>query len=184
MPIGPALPPTESQNYPSEGLEETPLDASSNRALLHDLTLPTVPNFDIPPSPPGSPPAGTTKKFDQFLALKKTGTHFNSKLENSAAMRNPVLMDKLLTFAGMPNGDASQYETTLSIDLWDPAAYPENAFRGPLRKARDKLAKEKEVAKTAGGRTKVDFVPAINANGVGSKSAPARGGLSNPKAER
>lgn len=78
---------------------------TTTRSLIHDLTLPTIPNFDIPASPPGSPPpaaAGTNAKFTQFLALKRKGTHFNEKLEQSSALRNPALTDKLLQFVDIP----------------------------------------------------------------------------------
>lgn len=158
-PIGPSLPSTEEAGTLPEP-QDAPSPYTNTRNLLHDLTLPSIPNFDIPPSPPGSPPPATQAKFEQFLKLKKQGTHFNSKLEDSAAMHNPALTSKLMAFVGMPDGDPAQYETSLSKDLWDPKVFPDEAFRGRLRRARDKLAKEKETERAAGGRTSVDFVPA------------------------
>lgn len=142
---------------------------SANRSLIHTLTLPTVPNMDIPPSAPGSPSSSSTQatltaKFDKFLDLKRQkGTHFNERIADSHALKNPPLMDKLLGFAGVGVSfeDASveglgQYATTLPAELWDPAAFPEWAYRGPLRKAQEKVQKER-------GREKgeaVHFVPA------------------------
>ncbi|CAN8098588.1 unnamed protein product [Discula destructiva] len=178
--IGPTLPPTEATDaYPEEmdqdGLNPHPSQAtpsspySANRSLIHTLTLPTVPNMDIPPSPPGSPSlsepqAALTAKFDKFLELKrKKGTHFNARIADSHALKNPPLMDKLLEFAGVgvafEDGSIEgpeQYATTLPTDLWDPAAFPSWAYRGPLRKAQEKVRKER-------GRDKgeaVHFVPA------------------------
>ncbi|KAK5990845.1 Meiotically up-regulated gene protein [Cladobotryum mycophilum] len=103
---------------------------------------------------------GANKKFEQFLELKKRGTHFNAKLEQSAALKNPSLMDKLLAFVDVD--EASQYETTLPSDLWDPKAFPDWAFRDRLKKTREKMVKEKEAEKASGGRSSVDFAPSAN----------------------
>lgn len=125
--------------------------------------------MDIPPSPPASPSqvtaqAALTAKFDKFLELKrKKGTHFNARIADSHALKNPPLMDKLLGFVGVgvafddgAGNGAEQYATTLPTDLWDPAAFPEWAFRGPLRKSQETVQKER-------GRERgeaVHFVPA------------------------
>lgn len=182
--IGPNLPPTEEEQlateaYPEEmdqeALTSQPEDPapsspySAARSLIHTLTLPTVPNMDIPPSPPSSPSqvtaqAALSAKFDKFLELKrKKGIHFNARIADSHALKNPPLMDKLLEFVGVgvdfDNGaieGTEQYATTLPNELWDPAAFPEWAYRGPLRKSQEKLQKER-------GREKgeaVQFVPA------------------------
>jgi hypothetical protein len=141
--------------------------------------LPAVPNLDIPPSPPGSPPPTTSKKFEQFLDLKKKGTHFNSKLAASTALKNPSLMDKLMDFVELDDQD--QYATTLSTELWNPAGFPEWAFRASLKKSQDKIRREreaeKEKEKAAGTRTALDFVPASSASGTptGSLSGTTRG---------
>lgn len=141
---------------------------SAARSLARDLTLPAVANMDIPPSPPpasGSPDPGLdalNSKFDSFLRLKRTkGVHFNARLAASSALRNPGLMDKLLVFSGLETdfsaGDedsaaaaaaaTGQYATTLVRDLWDPAAFPEWAYRGPLRRAQDRANRERERAR-------------------------------------
>ncbi|KAF7560709.1 hypothetical protein G7046_g3418 [Stylonectria norvegica] len=158
VPLGPSLPPMDEPEIVEPDSYEAPLSPySANRAQLRDLTLPSVPNLDIPPSPPGSPPPGVNKKFEHFLELKKNGVHFNAKLEQKAALKNPSSMDKLTGFAELD--EQSQYSTTLPSDLWDPNAFPEWAFRGKLRKSREKIAKEMETGKTGGGRTAIDFVP-------------------------
>ncbi|KAG6088469.1 hypothetical protein E4U15_005873 [Claviceps sp. LM218 group G6] len=173
LPLGPSLPPSdtnldslpeplpEPSPSPSSSLEaETTKPPSSpyssTRAIMHDLTLPSLPNLTIPSSPPGSPPPATTKKFQQFLHLKRQGTHFNAKLESSTALRNPSLTDKLLSFVDVTG--PAQYETTVSLDLYDPTSFPAYAHRDKLRKSREMLVKEREGEKvTARG---VDFVSA------------------------
>jgi hypothetical protein len=132
---------------------------SANRALLRDLTLPTVTNMDIPPSPPGSPPPGTNKKFEQFLELKKKGVHFNSKIAQSSALKNPGLMDKLLNFVEIDQKD--QYKTTLGTDLWDPSAFPKAAYKEQLRQSQNDIAQAR--ARTKGGA--VEFVAAGGGEG-------------------
>lgn len=90
---------------------EPPLSPySAERAAVRQLTMPSVPDFDIPGSP--DPDAAATsaaalaalnKKFATFLELKqKKDTHFNARLAQSDAMKNPALMDKLMAFVGMP----------------------------------------------------------------------------------
>ena len=127
-----------------------------------------MPNFDIPPSPPGSPPPGASKKLEQFLELKKKGVHFNSKLENSNALRNPSLMDRLMGF--MDIDEKSQYETTISADLWDPKAFPDSAFRGRLKHSQDRIAKEREAEKAGGNRSAVEFAPSTTTVGGSTSS--------------
>ncbi|XWW92611.1 hypothetical protein V2A60_000536 [Cordyceps javanica] len=208
-PLGPSLPPMDSSALGS--LPEPPAlddDASAQagvapsspyttaRSLIHDLTLPAVPNFDIPVSPPGSPPpaaAATGQRFAHFLELKKKGTHFNAKLEQSSAQRNPALTDKLLWFVDIPpprgdsnssnssnssNGQKSvlQYQTTLPADVWDPGAFPAWAFRDGLRKGRDRVAKEREAARAAPGRTSVEFVSSTTTTTTSGGSREKRKG--------
>jgi HCNGP-like protein len=158
---------------------------SSNRALLHHLTLPSAPDLDIPPSPPGSPPPGTNQKFLQFLELKKKGVHFNARLKGSTALMNPSLMDKLMDFAEVGNCEndrAGQYETVLSPELWDPRSLPDYAFRGKLRESREKLAKERGAERAPGsGRTAVEFVSGSASSG---SSTSATGTMSKPGSKR
>jgi hypothetical protein len=154
------------------GVPQSPY--SANRALLRDLTLPSLPNYDIPPSPPGSPVASTNAKFKHFLELKKKGIHFNEKLSKSAAMKNPSLMQKLMDFSDID--EISQYSTTLPKDIWDPTAFPEAAFKEELAKSQKKLLKRKEEEKLRGQREAVDFVAAAVSTEASSRSSTPSGG--------
>ena len=68
---------------------------------------------------------------------------------------------------------AAQYATTLSTDLWDPSAFPNWAFKGPLRRSQSRVQKER--ARTAG--EPMDFVKSggsgtgtpVGGSGVGGK---------------
>lgn len=174
VPLGPSLPPVEVPVMAEADPSQAPSSPfSAKRALLRDLTLPSVTNMDIPPSPPGSPPPGANKKFEQFLDLKKKGIHFNAKLEQSSALKNPSLMDKLMSFVEIDEG--AQYETTVPTELWNPNGFPEWAFKDKLRKSRETIAKEREAEKAAGGRTTIDFVPSTRPAG-GSTSSAGRSG--------
>lgn len=83
-------------------------------------------------------------------------------------------MDKLLDFVGID--EMGQYETTLPKELWDPRGFPDWAFRDKLSKSREKIAKEKEADRAAGGRTAIDFVPSNASSSGGAPSLP--GGIS------
>ncbi|ESZ98861.1 hypothetical protein SBOR_0719 [Sclerotinia borealis F-4128] len=186
--VGPQLGPAEATELPE--LENTmignrdgepPSPYSANRALLRDLTLPTVPNYDIPPSPQGSPLASTNTKFKHFLELKKQGIHFNEKLAKSAALQNPSLMQKLMDFADIDEVD--QYATTLPQDLWDPAGFPEYAYKEELAKSQQDILKEKEEKKARGQREAMDFVPATASGDASRSGTPNAGGI-NGKAQQ
>ncbi|GAB0132208.1 hypothetical protein EsDP_00000650 [Epichloe bromicola] len=175
VPLGPSLPPIASDLpemspgfFPPEEADPNRPSSpySSTRAIVHDLTLPSIPNLTIPPSPPGSPPPATNRKFQQFLDLKRKGTHFNTKLESSTALRNPSLTDKLLSFVDLTG--SAQYETTLPLDLYDPSGFPKWAHREELRKSREALVKERQGEKVASRG--IDFVNSS------SHSTPVGGG--------
>lgn len=171
---------------------------TATRALMRNLTLPSVPNMDIPPSPPGTPPRGLealTAKFDTFLRLKRTkGVHFNDRLAAAGGMKNPGVTDKLMGFVGLPaeftslegeepdrpgqgegegeeglGGGVEQYRTVLSADVWDPACFPAWAYRGPLRKAQERANRERE----RGRGEPVEFVSSGMTTVVGGGAASA-----------
>ena len=125
-------------------------------ATIRSLTLPTKPNLDVPQSPLGSPILGADQKFSHFLALKKQGIHFNSKLGSSSALRNPSLLPKLMDFAGV--GSEWQYTTTLPTGLWDPAGLPTWAYKEGLAEAQHRLSKKKEEERVK--RESIGFVAA------------------------
>ncbi|PVH88275.1 HCNGP-domain-containing protein [Cadophora sp. DSE1049] len=180
--VGPTLGPStilsEAQllEEEDEDLPVAPLSPySANRALLRDLTLPTLPNYDIPPSPPGSPLQSTNTKFKHFLELKKQGVHFNDKLANSSALKNPSLMQKLMDFSDID--EAGQYATTLPKELWDPDGFPAYAFKEVLAKSQQRILKKKEDEKSRGQRESLDFVPATSSlEPVSRNGTPSNGG--------
>jgi len=146
---------------------------------LRDLTLPTIPNYDIPPSPPGSPTESTSARFKHFLELKKQGIHFNEKLAKSSALKNPSLMQKLMDFSDID--EAGQYSTTLPKDLWDPHGFPEYAYKEEIAKSQQNILKRKEDEKLRGQRESVDFVPSSTAGESLSRSGTPGVGRSGQK---
>ena len=134
---------------------------SSAKLTIRDLTMPPIPNFDIPPSPPGSPPPESTAKFAHFLELKKRGVHFNSKLQDSSALRNPGLFQKLMDFAGIAEDD--QYVSALPEDLAVPKTFPTWAYSEQLDKTQQRVLKKKEEENSRIQRERLEFVSAADA---------------------
>jgi hypothetical protein len=165
---GPSVPP-EDDGLPADSPPGSPY--TSMRSKIQNLTLPTIPNWDIPPSPPGSPPLKATIKFTQFLEFKSKGQHFNSRLETSSVLRDPNHLRKLYTFAGIDEND--QYMSTLSDGLGVPAIWPEWAYGDELNASQKKL-------KANEPRRPVSFVPA-RPTGSSSKSTPSTKGIQSGK---
>jgi len=140
---------------------------SQNREVIQNLTLPSIPNLDIPPSPPGSPPPGVDGKIAHFLRLKTQGVHFNEKLASSSALKNPSLLGKLMASAGLD--EEQQYATSLRTELWDPACFPEWAYKEGLLKAQQEAEKLRQEETVGKARNRVDFMPAQS--GVGNENA-------------
>ncbi|KAI4160500.1 MAG: hypothetical protein L6R39_000206 [Caloplaca ligustica] len=176
--IGPQVPPADLTEA-TDGVSRPLSPFSANRAALRNLTMPTMPNFEIPPSPPSSPPPGMEQKFEHFLQLKKQGVHFNERLAGSSALKNPGLLQKLMATAGLEVAD--QYATTLATELWDPASLPQWAYQVELRKSQQQVAKKKEVAESRTQRENIEFVPPAN---VVTRSVNGVRGGSDGAAER
>ncbi|KAJ5468667.1 hypothetical protein N7475_006419 [Penicillium sp. IBT 31633x] len=161
VPNGPVLGPASmdmaplSEDKHSSSGRSSPFSAS--RALIQDLTLPPVPNLDIPPSPPGSPNPAANAKFEHFLSLKKQGVHFNSKLASSSSLKNPSLLVKMMEHAGIE--EEAQYDTSLPADLWTTSDLPKWGFKEELLRTQQILRKQSEEKKASGQRTSVGFVP-------------------------
>lgn len=161
-------PPSALVNGPTQGptVSQPPVDHdvasrspyTATRAIIQNLTLPTVPNFDIPASPPGSPPQRATKKFAQFLELKKKGQHFNQRLEGSSVLRDPGHSQKLMDFAGV--SEEEQYASTLPEGLAVPVAFPPWAYFEELRASQKRILKAKEQKKSGTPRDTIIFVSA------------------------
>lgn len=168
-PTAETIPPTGPVLGPASGPAPPPLDSSPNnqasgnsspyssaRALIQDLTLPPVPNLEIPPSPPGSPNPAANAKFEHFLSLKKQGVHFNAKLASSSSLKNPSLLKKMMDHAGI--NEQSQYNTTLSTDLWDTSTFPQWGYKEELLKAQQEVRQRMEEKNSNGKRSAVEFV--------------------------
>jgi hypothetical protein len=171
---GPSQGPTASPPPPDEGASNDAPPGSpytTNRAIIQNLTLPTVPNFDIPPSPPGSPPQRATKKFTQFLELKKKGQHFNQRLEGSSVLRDPGHLRKLLDFAGI--SEEEQYASALSEEVAVPTVFPEWAFAEELKVSQKRILKAKEQEKSKAPREAVDFVAATKSGTSSGAGTPS-----------
>ena len=169
---GPAMP---SEGFEEIAYEEEPsqeLSYEAEREAIRNLTMPPVPSFEIPPSPPGSPPPNITKKFANFLKLKKQGVHFNERLASTPALKNPTLFQKLKGHAGI--SDEEQYATTLPENLAVPTSFPPWAYADELNnsQAKNRQRKENEVKKK--GRDAIDFVPAAG-SGASSRTSTPRG---------
>lgn len=155
-PVGPFRPqssPSASEQPSASGL---PSPSSHARNLIHNLTLPPIPNLDIPPSPPGSPNAAANQKISHFLSLKKQGIHFNEKLVASSSLKNPSLLQKLMDHAGVD--DQTQYATALPVDLWDVSALPSWGFKEELQTSQQEIRRKIEEKRSAGQRESIDFV--------------------------
>lgn len=144
---------------------------STERSIIRNLTLPKMPNFEIPSSPPGSPPQRSTKKFAQFLDLKKKGQHFNQRLEGSSVIRDPNHGQKLMDFAGINEED--QYASTLSAGLAVPTIFPEWAYVEELSASQKKITKAKEMANAKVPRDSIDFVAATGSGGSSATGTPS-----------
>lgn len=164
-PIGPPQPGMSVDSSPSA--PASPYTAQ--RSTIRDLTLPTEPNFDIPPSPPESPNPGTDRKFAHFLDLKRQGIHFNAKLASSSALRNPSLLPKLMQSAAVDG--PKQYATTLSVDLWDPTGFPDWAYKEELAISQKQVSTKKDEERMKIQRESIDFVSASNSTQT-SKGPP------------
>ena len=171
---GAAQGPTVSPPPPDNGAADHLPPGSpytSSRAIIQNLTLPNAPNFDIPPSPPGSPPQRASKKFAQFLELKKKGQHFNQRLESSSVLRDPGHSQKLMEFAGI--SEEEQYASTLAEDLAVPAVFPPWAYVEELRASQKRILKTKEQERSRTPRETIDFVSATRSGAASRTSTPS-----------
>ncbi|KAK5132252.1 hypothetical protein LTR08_009240 [Meristemomyces frigidus] len=167
QPAGPALTASDPQLSPY----------TYERQRLRELTMPSVPNFDIPDSPP--PPttnseeaatlAATSKKFERFLELKSQGVHFNERLQNSSSLRNPGLLPKLMAFAGI--NEEESYASTLPEGLAVPVKWGEGCYVESLLKQAERSEK-----KRLAERGKVDFVGAAKSAVTSASTTPSNGG--------
>lgn len=151
-PSGPLLGP--SQPHPK--ITNQSLLDSNSRSLIHEITLPPIPNLDIPPSPPGSPDSAANSKFPHFATLKTQGIHFNAKLATSSSLKNPNLLQTMMKHAGISEDE--QYSSSLSDDIWDPSELPQWGFKEELLKEQKNIRARVDEGGVAGQRRSVEFV--------------------------
>lgn len=84
--------------------------------------------------------------------------HFNERLSQSSALRNPGLLAKQMDFAGISQED--QYASSLADGIAIPTEFPEWAYADKLVAAHSKIAKKREEERVKVQRETVDFVPA------------------------
>ncbi|KAE8400057.1 nucleophile aminohydrolase [Aspergillus pseudonomiae] len=156
-PSGPIVGPSHEEAQPEPHFSERSR-LSNSRTLIHDLTLPPVPNLDIPLSPPGSPNSNVNAKFAHFLSLKKQGVHFNEKLAFSASLKNPSLLKKMMEHAGID--DQMQYFTSLPPEVWNVSGLPRWGFKEELFKSQKKFHQKAEEQWSADQRETIEFVAA------------------------
>lgn len=173
--VGPSLGQPEMQlDNGTVSAPQSPYTA--NCALIRDLTLPIIPNLNIPDSPPGSLPSDMEQKFGHFLELKKQGLHFNEKLARSSALKNPSLLTKLMDFAGIETNE--QYSTILPLNIWNPTGFPTFAFKEELNKTQEQVHKRKEEQRAKLQRESIDFVSASVSGQSGRAGSPSLVGVS------
>ena len=131
---------------------------ASYHATVRSLTLPAIPNLDIPRSPLGSPTPAADPRFSHFLGLKKQGIHFNTKLASSSALKNPSLLPRLMVSAGVSS--EQQYTTTLPTELWDPLVFPTWAYKEELAEVQHIFLKKKEEESVRFQRDSINFIAA------------------------
>ncbi|KAF2015936.1 hypothetical protein BU24DRAFT_450566 [Aaosphaeria arxii CBS 175.79] len=178
---GPSLSLAPAGPGPSDdGIPGSPY--TSTQSLIRELTLPTVPNFEIPPSPPGSPPLNPTRKFGRFLLLKKRGQHFNQRLESSSVLKDPGHLQTLMDFAKI--SDEDQYASSLPDGIAIPSKFPKWAYFEELSASQKRITKSREEANTRVPRDGIDFVPATGSGASSGAGTPSGKSLRQSAAER
>ncbi len=84
------------------------------------------------------------------------GVHFNEKLASSSALKNPSLLQQLMSFVALEDQD--QYDSTISKDWWDVTVFPSWAYKEELAKAQQDMQRRREEENTRKQREALDFV--------------------------
>ncbi|KAK2768820.1 hypothetical protein FQN54_000680 [Arachnomyces sp. PD_36] len=180
--IGPFKPPRSPSPSAQPSASEASSPYSQARNLTHNLTLPPVPNLDIPPSPPGSPNAAANQKIAHFLSLKKQGVHFNEKLASSSSLKNPGLLQKLMEHAGID--EQAQYAAALPTDLWDVSTLPSWGFKEELHSSQQEVRRKIEEKRAGMPRESIDFVSGSGSGDSSRAGTPSGGKALSSAAER
>jgi hypothetical protein len=157
--VGPSMPDVAindlGETQPSPIPEQPQL---SEREMIHYLTQATHPMTSIPPSPPGSPNPAIEAKFKRFFELKAKGIHFTEDLATKSSFNNPALLSTMLDRFGIEGMD--QYKTSLPVDVWDPTAFPPEAFKEELLRSQQEIKAREDAEKkvlSASGKRTIEF---------------------------
>ena len=177
--IGPLLDPAAQPNGTVRSEQQIPspiaLADMSERDAIRHLTQATVPATSLPPSPPGSPDPAANERFRRFLELKAKGIHFNEDLARKTNFRNPSLLSTMMSKIGVD--EKAQYSTSLPLDLWDPTALPDWAYKEGLLKSQQEIQVQSEANKkrlSAAGKRTIDFTPETGSGGSSRRSTPGQ----------
>lgn len=88
-------------------------------------------------------------------------------------------MQKLMDFSDI--GEDGQYATTLPKDIWDPAGFPQQAYKEQLSKSQQHIRKKLEEKKARGQRESVDFIPAATSGESSRSGTPGSSARTGPK---
>ncbi|KAI8824457.1 HCNGP-like protein-domain-containing protein [Fimicolochytrium jonesii] len=109
------------------------------RALLRPAGFVDDDEMDIPSEPDGEPNPITQAKIEKWLAIKASGTHFNDRLEQTHAFRNPSIMSKLIEYL-----DLDELGSNYPKDIFDPHSFPKEAFFDQIAQAQDTLQQQQQ----------------------------------------
>ena len=160
--VGPVLGPSAPTNGDVAETESSDVapEHMSERDAIRYLTQAPIPMTSMPSSPPGSPDPVANARFARFLELKAKGVHFNEDLGRKSSFLNPGLLATMMSRVGVD--EEHQYRTSLPLDLWNPNAFPEWAYKEELLRSqqqiRDKDDEQKKALSATGKRT-IDFAP-------------------------
>ncbi|KND01481.1 uncharacterized protein SPPG_03282 [Spizellomyces punctatus DAOM BR117] len=154
------------------------------RQLLKPPPIEGEENSGIPPEPDDEADEATQAKIAKWLDLKGSGMHFNARLEQTHAFRNPSIMSKLIEYLGLDE-TGSNYPK----EIYDPHGFPEEAFfdriahkqateRPPPPTVASNLNPQLAAAVQKAQQRAIQFVSNLNKGAVGGASvqpAPASG---------
>jgi hypothetical protein len=166
---GPALLPMDSQTPEVMDIDTPAFDEPEymtrlqyTNSLIRQATMPILPpdldDFDIPPSPPGSPDPNLTSKLDNFQQLRDRGIYFNDRLASNKSFRNPQLLGKLSGYVGIDD----EYGTNLPPSIWDPHGFTRDQYHDVIAEKQRQTFDALQERQRTEQRTSIEFASASN----------------------